>query len=151
MPKDRKEMLGIAGVGTVKYDKYGDRFTAVILDYLNSRKSVGSDARIDRSESDKSTYEIVSNIQNKDVDVEKLDNRNIIDRFDERLFEKLRELRLKLAKLEKLPAYCILSNRTLEELATIKPQTKEQMLAIHGIGLVKYDKYGEEFLKVLID
>jgi ATP-dependent DNA helicase RecQ len=63
-------------------------------------------------------------------------------------FEKLRELRSQLAREEKVPAYVIFSDKTLLEMSQKMPKTKEDMLAISGIGMVKYDKYGEQFLEV---
>jgi len=40
-------------------------------------------------------------------------------------------------------------NKTLKELSYKLPQTKAEMLSIHGIGEVKFDRYGEEFLVLL--
>lgn len=63
-------------------------------------------------------------------------------------FETLRELRSQLARVEKVPAYVIFSDKTLLEMSHKLPKFKEDMLAITGIGMVKYDKYGEQFLNV---
>ncbi len=63
-------------------------------------------------------------------------------------FEALRELRSKLAKEASLPAYIIFSDKTLLELANYLPQNKAEMLAINGIGEVKYERYGEAFLEL---
>lgn len=61
-------------------------------------------------------------------------------------FERLREMRSQLAREEKVPAYVIFSDKTLLEMSQKLPDTKEGMLEISGIGMVKYDKYGEKFL-----
>lgn len=61
-------------------------------------------------------------------------------------FERLREMRSQLAREEKVPAYVIFSDKTLLEMSQKLPNTKEGMLEISGIGMVKYDKYGEKFL-----
>lgn len=63
-------------------------------------------------------------------------------------FEALRGVRSRLAHEEKVPAYVIFSDKTLLEMSQKMPETKEGMLAISGIGIVKYDKYGEQFLDV---
>jgi ATP-dependent DNA helicase RecQ len=57
-------------------------------------------------------------------------------------------LRSQLAREEKVPAYVIFSDKTLLEMSQKMPKTKEDMLAVSGIGMVKYDKYGEQFLEV---
>ena len=63
-------------------------------------------------------------------------------------FETLRSFRSQLAREEKVPAYVIFSDKTLLEMAQKLPDTQEGMLAISGIGMVKYEKYGEQFLDV---
>ncbi|MDP3465176.1 MAG: DNA helicase RecQ [Sulfuricurvum sp.] len=63
-------------------------------------------------------------------------------------FEILRALRSQLARDEKVPAYVIFSDKTLLEMSQKLPKIKEDMLAISGIGMVKYEKYGEQFLDV---
>ena len=68
-----------------------------------------------------------------------------------KLFEKLRELRLKLAKDEKQPAFCVFPDKVLIRMAEVQPVTKWQMLEISGIGEAKFAKYGEQFLQVIRD
>ena len=62
-------------------------------------------------------------------------------------FEALRELRAKIAKEENIPAYIVFSDKTLYEMAQRVPKTKEEMLAVNGVGEVKFERYGEAFLK----
>ena len=66
--------------------------------------------------------------------------------FDEELYEKFRTLRREIALEHEVPAYVIFGDKTLKELASKLPLTKEEMLDINGVGLVKYEKYGETFL-----
>lgn len=66
--------------------------------------------------------------------------------IDEILFEKLRTLRMEIAKSEKVPPYIVFSDKTLTHMCLVKPQTKEQMLSVTGVGAFKYEKYGEKFL-----
>ncbi|HMI93871.1 MAG TPA: RecQ family ATP-dependent DNA helicase [Polyangiales bacterium] len=68
---------------------------------------------------------------------------------DEALFEALRSHRMQLAKDQGVPPYVIASDRTLRELCTLRPRTQNELLAIHGIGPAKADRYGAGFLQVL--
>lgn len=65
------------------------------------------------------------------------------------LFEELRSLRAKLAKKERLPAYMIFNNATLEAMAEINPQSLDEMAEVPGIGKAKLKKYGKAFLKAI--
>jgi ATP-dependent DNA helicase RecQ len=78
--------------------------------------------------------------------VEKINLNNVEDKS---LFNLLREKRLALAKAQNLPPYIIFHDTTLMSMAELKPQNKEQMLAISGVGEKKFEKYGDEFLAVL--
>lgn len=66
-----------------------------------------------------------------------------------RLFEKLRECRLAIAREETLPPYMIFSDKTLIDMAAKKPASREEMLQVSGVGEYKYAKYGERFLAVI--
>lgn len=68
---------------------------------------------------------------------------------DKELFDKLRELRMKLAKQQGYPPYIILNDRTLHSIATIRPRTIEQFGQISGVGDHKRDKYGPSFVKLI--
>lgn len=62
------------------------------------------------------------------------------------LFEKLRSLRLQIARQVSMPPYIIFSDKTLIDMCVICPHTKEDMLNVSGVGEVKYEKYGQRFL-----
>lgn len=66
---------------------------------------------------------------------------------DKTLFERLRQLRKKLAEEQNFPPYMILSDQSLQELAAVKPDTLEQFGTVKGIGDFKREKYGPVFLK----
>ena len=68
---------------------------------------------------------------------------------DPGLFEKLRVLRLELAKREKVPPYIVFSDKTLMHMCRVMPQNKEEMLKVSGVGELKYAKYGKDFLNLL--
>jgi superfamily II DNA helicase RecQ len=69
--------------------------------------------------------------------------------YDAALFEELRALRRQIADREHLPAYVIFHDATLRDMVTLRPSTREELLQVSGVGRVKLDKYGEEFLAVL--
>jgi ATP-dependent DNA helicase RecQ len=63
----------------------------------------------------------------------------------------LRDLRTQIASAKGIPPYIVFSDKTLKELSNKKPQNKEEMLEVHGIGEVKFERYGDEFLELLQD
>jgi ATP-dependent DNA helicase RecQ len=65
---------------------------------------------------------------------------------DEALFERLRELRRRLAAEQSVPAYVVFADRSLADMSARKPATRDELLACHGVGLAKLERYGEEFL-----
>jgi len=69
--------------------------------------------------------------------------------IDEPLFARLRELRARLAKEERLPAYCVFHDRTLAALARQRPATLDEMAEVPGVGPSKLAKYGAAFLDAL--
>ncbi len=66
--------------------------------------------------------------------------------FDEQIYEKFRNLRREIAQESQVPAYIVFGDKTLKEFSQKLPTSKEEMLDINGVGLVKYEKYGEDFL-----
>lgn len=67
-----------------------------------------------------------------------------------KLFDKLREFRLEIAREESMPPYIIFSDKTLIDMAVKVPTSKSEMLDVSGVGENKFVKYGERFL-VLIE
>ena len=65
---------------------------------------------------------------------------------DDGLFERLRTLRKTLADARGVPAYLVFNDRTLQEMADIRPRTRAELLAVHGVGQRKLDEYGDAFL-----
>ena len=71
------------------------------------------------------------------------------DDFEANLFEKLKSLRLEIAREEKKPAFIIFSNDTLEEMVKEKPQTIQELLKVHGVGKFKAEKFGDRFISII--
>jgi ATP-dependent DNA helicase RecQ len=68
---------------------------------------------------------------------------------DELLLAELKKLRLKLAKDKNVPAYVIFPDKTLIEMAAIRPSNIEEFSQIKGVGQAKLDKFAEAFLAVV--
>jgi ATP-dependent DNA helicase RecQ len=64
------------------------------------------------------------------------------------LFDRLREVRRAIADRQGVPAYVVFSDKTLREMAEVRPMDEEQLLSVSGVGPNKLEKYGEEFLRV---
>jgi ATP-dependent DNA helicase RecQ len=62
------------------------------------------------------------------------------------LFEKLRELRKRLADDKNIPPFVIFSDATLSDMSQQKPLTQDAMLNVSGVGQMKYQQYGEVFI-----
>ena len=70
-----------------------------------------------------------------------------LDSSEEALFEKLRALRMQIAREENVPPYIVFSDKTLVHMCRVKPENKAKMLTVSGVGEFKFGKYGERFLK----
>jgi ATP-dependent DNA helicase RecQ len=68
---------------------------------------------------------------------------------DQELFEALRELRKRLADAQGVPPYVIFGDATLIQMSRDKPRNEEDMLEINGVGQVKLERYGADFLDVI--
>ena len=65
------------------------------------------------------------------------------------LFEELRALRKRLADQQAIPAYIVLSDKTLHQLAIQCPTTLEEFGQVNGIGDYKKEKYGKDFVELI--
>ncbi len=65
------------------------------------------------------------------------------------LFGKLRELRRAIADARNVPAYVVFSDKTLREMARDRPTRTEEFLDINGVGPVKYESFGRQFMNVI--
>ncbi|MEN8188964.1 MAG: DNA helicase RecQ [Thermodesulfobacteriota bacterium] len=67
------------------------------------------------------------------------------------LFLNLKGLRLEMAREHAVPPFVIFSDRSLQQMATFLPTDDESLLAIDGVGQVKLERYGAQFLKAITD
>jgi len=67
------------------------------------------------------------------------------------LFEALRGLRTALAREDSVPAYVVASDRTLRDIALLRPRGLETLKLAHGIGPAKAERYGARILAVVAE
>ena len=127
---DKLLEIGALSIGEFKVYK----LTPTAIDILKSKQEVY--IKSDR-------LEVKKVLQKKKV--------TYFDDYDVEMFDKLRELRNQIARDNAVPPYVVFSDKTLKELSQSKPQSKEQMLLVHGIGEVKFQKYGKEFLNLCVN
>jgi len=68
---------------------------------------------------------------------------------DAATFQRLRALRKRLADAEGVPAYIVFSDAVLRAMSERRPRTPEELLRVPGVGPVKLERYGAEFLREL--
>ena len=69
---------------------------------------------------------------------------------DPELLRRLQQLRGRLAQQAGVPGYVVFSDKTLREMAAIRPQTLAQMRLVNGVGDFKLEKYGQKFLDEIL-
>ncbi len=69
--------------------------------------------------------------------------------YDAVLYKKLKELRLNIAKIQGIAPYMVFSDKTLQDMARLCPQTREEFARVHGIGDYKTDRYWQQFTRVI--
>lgn len=67
----------------------------------------------------------------------------------EDLFEKLRSLRLSIAKENNIPPYLVFSDKSLHDMCQLLPRDKTEFLMVNGVGQSKCEKFGDEFLQII--
>ena len=65
---------------------------------------------------------------------------------DGALFQRLRTLRARIARIQGVPAYVVFSDKTLRELAVTRPRTLAELRNVSGVGTAKADRYGKQIL-----
>jgi len=74
-----------------------------------------------------------------------------LDPAEEELFERLRTLRLELAREQGVPAYIVFNDRVLREMVHRRPSTPSDLLDVPGVGPAKLERYGSRFLEALAE
>lgn len=73
----------------------------------------------------------------------------ILDADEKALFERLRAVRMEIAREDSIPPYMVFNDATLREMARQKPQSEREMLSIKGVGQAKLDTFGRAFLEAI--
>ena len=68
---------------------------------------------------------------------------------DQELFERLRDLRRRLAEEAGIPPYIVFGDAALVEMSRAKPRNEDEFLAVNGVGQVKLERYGKAFLEAI--
>ncbi len=69
--------------------------------------------------------------------------------YEVEVFDRLRELRKEIASENRVPPYVVFSDKTLKEMSIIMPIDKLEMLQIHGVGEIKFERYGKLFIELI--
>jgi len=83
----------------------------------------------------------------KEKEPEKIKPLEVIN-YNEDLYKLFLKKRFQIAKEKKVPQYIVMTNQTLKLIAEAKPDTKEKMLKIYGMGEIRFEKYGHYFLEI---
>ncbi|MEO4000809.1 DNA helicase RecQ [Mesorhizobium sp. CAU 1732] len=70
---------------------------------------------------------------------------------DRDLFQALRQKRMEIARAQNIPPYVIFHDKTLIELAAVRPSSRDEMANVPGVGEAKLDRYGPAFLLVIAE
>lgn len=95
--------------------------------------------------------EPVKAVQTKAPKKKKSATVNLLPAADLPLWEKLRELRMSIAKASDIPPFVVFHDSTLAEMVIVKPISREALLQITGVGEKKADKYGEQFIAAICE
>ena len=87
----------------------------------------------------------------QDRDRQKLARESHLSEQDTLLLVRLKSKRMDIAKALGKPAYIVFSDASLIDMAKKRPAHKDAMLAVSGVGAVKFQKFGKEFLKVIAE
>lgn len=75
--------------------------------------------------------------------------KDVIDNYNKDLFETLKQLRYSIAQDKKIAPFMVFHDATLKGMASHLPKNKEELLTISGVGLKKYESYGEAFISLI--
>ena len=129
-PTSEESFRLMPSVGPSKSKKYADIFLPIIRDYCKEHEAKPVE----------STTKTVNTHQRAPEEPTP---------YVPELFERLREKRKTIADEEGVSAFVIFWNKTLEDMATYFPQTKEEFMKIHRVSPAKAEKYADDFLPII--
>ena len=128
-PEDAEELKSISGVGEVKVSKYGDRFLAIIKNYILENNI--SKEKIVKDSMDEDVFYFI------DTDIE--------------LYERLKLLRSRFSKILNKADYMLIPQNSLKEISGRYPTSINELKDITGFGPAKIDRYGDDIIKLVED
>ncbi len=131
-------------VDQLVYDKYlvvGD-YQVLKMGDISRLKNLGASVMVKITDEDKRPEKAPKVIK-------KAAEKSSLTSSGYKLFERLRELRLEIAREENMPPYIVFNDKTLIDMSAKVPTTKEEMLEVSGVGENKFKKYGDRFLKAI--
>jgi len=93
-------------------------------------------------------FEVVMDVNYDELDYDG-DGEGGTSVLDPELFDKLKDLRRKVASQHSLPPYVIFQDVSLEQMATMYPVTPQELQNIQGVGVGKASRYGQPFLEMI--
>ncbi len=138
-PRTKATLLQISGIGPHKLERYGRDILDLIASHSTESPDPGEEPhttkRLERPP-------LPDRAKNPSLP-------RPISPQDAALLNALGEWRGGVARQSGIPAYTVLNNRTMEEIARIRPRTNATLLLVHGIGPHKLEKYGQELLAMV--
>ncbi len=124
--------VDIAGHGGIKITKQGQEFLRNKEQVIQLRKHQKADLKSKtKTVSNKIALELVNEEENI-------------------LFAQLKAKRLEISRASNLPPYIIFHDKTLIEMVKSRPQNFDEMLKVSGVGQQKIDRYGQDFLSIIL-
>ncbi|EGT3615795.1 aldolase [Clostridium perfringens] len=130
----------------IKFDYY-KKYSLSEVDFIGKERMKNKLENNEKNQFTKEFLEEEYNYLKKENNLKSKDK--IKYKNEEELRNKLKKVRISFAIKEKLPAYYIFNDETLEDILNKMPKTKEELLKVRGFGKVKVNKYGEEIIGVL--
>ena len=129
-PTSEESFRVMPGVGPAKTEKYGDVFLPIICDYCEEHSA----DRVERA----------TEALNTDPPTSEEPNAYLPE-----LFDQLRDVRKTVAEKAGVSAFVVFHDKTLREMATSFPRTREAFTQIRGVSLAKTEKYADDFLPII--
>ena len=80
----------------------------------------------------------------------KLAQESVLSARDNELLVQFKAKRMEIARSIAKPAYVVFSDATLIDMAKKRPANREEMLEVSGVGEVKFEKFGDVFLEIIL-
>jgi superfamily II DNA helicase RecQ len=134
-PLGRAQLLAIDGIGPVKLQRYGQDILGIIGEHG------GTGPAPDR---------LPSRVPQADqAHVQGPVGAPACQRDEGRLVTALKSWRVQVARAERVPAYVVFRDATIEAIARARPGTLSELMSVHGVGPAKLERYGRSVLELV--